>query len=156
MFSLYSAISYGTSAVGCRKPQLHGPKLDVHPSKWNMIIPICLNGNAPQLFMTSYSTSSYAWGRVIICCQVLANFLYQNGFTNVNERDSSGWSPLLYAALGGNPATWRAALCTKSTVIWDGLKMGCSNDFLTIYHHFANEHCNFGVYKHPIFRHTHL
>lgn len=41
---------------------------------------------------------------------VLANFLYQNGFTNVNERDSNGWSPLLYAALGGNPVLIRQLL----------------------------------------------
>ena len=37
--------------------------------------------------------------------QVLSRFLYQNGFTRVNERDSAGWSPLCYAALGGDPAT---------------------------------------------------
>ena len=36
--------------------------------------------------------------------KVLSNFLHQNGFTRVNERDKAGWSPLLYAALGGNPA----------------------------------------------------
>lgn len=41
---------------------------------------------------------------------VLANFLYQNGFSHVNERDSAGWSPLLYAALGGNPVLIRQLL----------------------------------------------
>ena len=73
--------------------------------------------NHPQLFMT-FSTRCVEG---LICCKVLAHFLYQNGFTHVNERDSSGWSPLLYAALGGNPATRRAALGTrKSSVIWEG------------------------------------
>eukprot|EP00434_Breviolum_minutum_P000549 symbB.v1.2.000476.t1/scaffold11.1/size528188/25 len=41
---------------------------------------------------------------------VLSRFLYQNGFTRVNERDSAGWSPLCYAALGGDPVLIRQLL----------------------------------------------
>ena len=31
------------------------------------------------------------------------NFMYQNGFEDVQDRDEAGWTPICYAALGGNP-----------------------------------------------------
>ncbi|CAE7476138.1 unnamed protein product [Symbiodinium microadriaticum] len=30
------------------------------------------------------------------------SFMYQNGFQNVSDRDEAGWTPICYAALGGN------------------------------------------------------
>ena len=48
------------------------------------------------------------------------SFLFQNGFQDLQEVDGMGWTPLSYAALGGNPATVQALLdkradpCTKT------------------------------------------
>lgn len=49
---------------------------------------------------------SRAWTRST-ARQALSKFLYQNGFARLGERDAAGWSPLCYAALGGNPVTRR-------------------------------------------------
>ena len=32
-----------------------------------------------------------------------ANFMYQNGFESIHERDEAGWTPICYAALDGSP-----------------------------------------------------
>ncbi|CAE7717217.1 Psmd10, partial [Symbiodinium sp. CCMP2456] len=37
-------------------------------------------------------------------------FMYQNGFRRIDERDASGWTPLCYAALGGSPLQVSALL----------------------------------------------
>ncbi|CAK9078827.1 unnamed protein product [Durusdinium trenchii] len=42
--------------------------------------------------------------------EALSKFLYQNGFARLGERDAAGWSPLCYAALGGNPVLIREML----------------------------------------------
>ncbi|CAE7814144.1 ANKHD1 [Symbiodinium sp. CCMP2592] len=38
------------------------------------------------------------------------SFLFQNGFREVDEVDAAGWSPLAYAALGGDPEVIQALL----------------------------------------------
>eukprot|EP00435_Cladocopium_sp_Y103_P058928 s465_g20.t2 len=42
------------------------------------------------------------------------DFLLQNGFAKVSDRDKSGWSPLLYAALGGKPDVVEALLLQRA------------------------------------------
>ncbi|CAE7274631.1 TNKS2 [Symbiodinium natans] len=42
--------------------------------------------------------------------EIVRDFLRQNGFEKVSDRDTSGWSPLLYAALGGKPEVVEALL----------------------------------------------
>lgn len=41
---------------------------------------------------------------------LVANFLHQNGFCHLHDRDSAGWSPICYAAVGGNPTLIQALL----------------------------------------------
>ena len=41
-------------------------------------------------------------------------FLYQNGFTTISERDSGGWLPLHYAALGGNSTLIEGLLAKRA------------------------------------------
>ncbi|CAJ1377918.1 unnamed protein product [Effrenium voratum] len=42
--------------------------------------------------------------------QIVKDFLQQNGFEKISDRDRAGWSPLLYAALGGKPEVIEALL----------------------------------------------
>ncbi|CAE7694981.1 unnamed protein product [Symbiodinium sp. CCMP2592] len=41
---------------------------------------------------------------------MVAQFLFQNGFSQVSEYDAMGWSPICYAALNGNAALVKALL----------------------------------------------
>ncbi len=43
-----------------------------------------------------------------------ASFLYQNGFKKIREYDRSGWSPLCYAALRGDPEILQSLLKDKA------------------------------------------
>ena len=42
------------------------------------------------------------------------SFLFQNGFQQVDEVDGTGWSPLSYAALGGDPEVVQALLLKRA------------------------------------------
>ena len=46
--------------------------------------------------------------------QVVQQFLVENGFEKVLQRDRAGWSPLLYAALHGNPTLVEALLVHRA------------------------------------------
>lgn len=46
--------------------------------------------------------------------QVVQKFLVENGFEKVLQRDRAGWSPLLYAALRGNPKLVEALLVHRA------------------------------------------
>ena len=41
---------------------------------------------------------------------LVANFLHPNGFCHLHDRDSARWSPICYAAVGGNPTLIQALL----------------------------------------------
>ena len=43
------------------------------------------------------------------------NFMYQNGFRSVFDRDVAGWTPICYAALGGNPMLILSLLERRAT-----------------------------------------
>ena len=45
---------------------------------------------------------------------LLGDFFHQNGFSRVEERDSAGWSPLCYAAAGGDPVLVQELLGRKA------------------------------------------
>ena len=45
---------------------------------------------------------------------VVEEFLYQNGFTTISERDSAGWLPLHYAALSGNATLIEGLLAIRA------------------------------------------
>ena len=44
----------------------------------------------------------------------LVSFLYENGFSKVNRKDSAGWWPLHYAALSGRPALIKALILERA------------------------------------------
>ena len=46
--------------------------------------------------------------------RVMQKFLVENGFEKVLQRDRAGWSPLLYAALHGNPTLVEALLVHRA------------------------------------------
>ena len=41
-------------------------------------------------------------------------FLYENGFNNINEVDRAGWSPFCYAAMRGDPVLVQSFLAKKA------------------------------------------
>ncbi len=46
--------------------------------------------------------------------EIVEEFLLQHAFSKLCEYDKAGWSPLCYAALGGNPQVVEALLCKRA------------------------------------------
>ena len=46
--------------------------------------------------------------------EIVQEFLLQHAFSKLCEYDKAGWSPLCYAALGGNPQVVEALLCKRA------------------------------------------
>jgi len=74
----------------------------------------------PGLLAGDFSTDSGEIGE---------EFLLQNGFSHVEEYDKAGWSPLCYAALGGNPPVLEALLSQRANPN-DSLRRSCSAVYL--------------------------
>ena len=51
-----------------------------------------------------------------VASEAAQHFLYQNGFTSLNEIDSGGWAPLHYAALRGDPLIIQGLLQQRADV----------------------------------------